>query len=73
MEVYETYWTFDQLSGYSMQNCSNCTKELPFYFDKDSESILDLTIHKYTGEIVQKIIAKCPKCGKNIIYTTESH
>lgn len=67
MEIYETYWTHDQLSGYSMQNCSNCKKELPVYFDKDSESILDLIIHKYTGETVKKKIIKCPKCGKNII------
>ena len=65
--LYEIYYTCDNLSGYSMEYCSNCSLELPSNILETSKLINKYAIHKYTGEIKNKAIIECPKCKCKLI------
>jgi hypothetical protein len=72
MKLFETYYKYDELSGYSITCCSNCNTELPLNFIENKEILSEFEIHKYTGENIKKIIIKCPKCKCNLIYFVEN-
>ncbi len=72
MELFETYYGYDNLSGYSTVHCSKCKCELPSDFIEKGEILSEFEIHKYTGENIKKAIIECPKCKCNLIYFVEN-